>query len=232
MRSFDALRRLRVAAARAAARAHARTRVLALGLALGVALAPGNAAMATDLGTIGPTYGIGEQDMLEWIEKWVTAKVDSGEALRYQQEQAERIKRKLAEPDAIKAVSKAQRGRTRYFDPTFVAAQNVTDEAGKILVAAGTTINPLDRINLTRPLIFFDARDPNQVAFAKKYIDGRAGLAKPVLVGGSYFELMRLWRTPVYFDQQGSLTRRFGIEHVPAIVAQERKRLRIDEIAL
>ena len=101
-----------------------------------------------------------------------------------------------------------------------------------ILVPAGTTINPLDRVGLSRPLIFFDARDKSQVAFAKRFLDARAGLAKPILVGGSYFDLMKLWDTPVYFDQQSALIRKLGIKHVPAIVVQEGKRLRIDEIAL
>jgi conjugal transfer pilus assembly protein TraW len=41
---------------------------------------------------------------------------------------------------------------------------------------------------------------------------------------------MKAWRTPVYYDQQGVLTRRLGIKQVPAIVSQEGQRLRIDEL--
>ncbi len=37
---------------------------------------------------------------------------------------------------------------------------------------------------------------------------------------------------PVYYDQQGTLTRRFGIRQVPALVSQEGSRLRIDEVVL
>ena len=190
------------------------------------------AAMAVDYGRIGPTYPVKEPDMLEWIEKRVAAKVASGEALRYQKEQSEKIERKLLNPAPLLSVSKATRDRTVYFDPTFVVGENVADDKGRILVAAGTTINPLDRVGLSRPLVFFDARDKSQVAFAKRFLDARSGLAKPVLVGGSYFDLMKLWDTPVYFDQQSALIRKFGIKHVPAIVVQEGKRLRIDEIAL
>lgn len=190
------------------------------------------AAVAVDYGRIGPTYPVKEPDMLEWIEKRVAAKVASGEALRYQKEQSEKIERRLLNPAPLLSVSKATRGRTVYFDPTFVVDENVADDKGRILVAAGTTINPLDRVGLSRPLIFFDARDKSQVAFAKRFLDGRAGLAKPILVGGSYFDLMKLWDTPVYFDQQSALIRKLGIKHVPAIVVQEGKRLRIDEIAL
>ena len=45
-------------------------------------------------------------------------------------------------------------------------------------------------------------------------------------------ELVKAWRVPVYYDQQGTLTRRFGIGQVPALVSQEGLRLRIDEVAL
>ena len=41
---------------------------------------------------------------------------------------------------------------------------------------------------------------------------------------------MKAWRTPVYYDQQGVLTRRLGIKQVPAIVSQEGRRIRIDEL--
>lgn len=189
-------------------------------------------ALAVDHGRIGPTYPIKEPDMLEWIEKRVAAKVASGEALRYQQEQSEKMERKLLNPAPLQSVTKASKARTAYYDPTFVVDENIADDRGRILVPAGTTINPLDRVGLSRPLIFFDARDKSQVAFAKRFLDARAGLAKPILVGGSYFDLMKLWDTPVYFDQQSALIRKLGIKHVPAIVVQEGKRLRIDEIAL
>lgn len=201
--------------------------ILLAGLSLASSL-----AAAIDHGRIGPTYPIKEPDMLEWIEQRVAAKVASGEALRYQQQQSEKIERKLLNPAPLQSVTKATKGRTAYYDPTFRVDENVADDRGRILVAAGTTINPLDRVGLSRPLIFFDARDESQVAFAKRFLDVRAGLAKPILVGGSYFDLMKRWDTPVYFDQQSALMRKLGIKHVPAIVVQEGKRLRIDEIAL
>lgn len=204
---------------------------LALGAVFAIAFAQPQAG-AADYGKIGTTYEVTEPDMLEWIEKRVAEKVASGEAHRYQQQQAEKIKRKLLNPEPLGSVTRASRNRTQYYDPTFTVDENVTDDRGQILVAAGTTINPLDRVGLSRPLVFFDARDKNQVAFAKRYLDSREGLAKPILVGGSYFELMKKWDTPVYFDQQGALIRKLGIQHVPAIVSQEGKRLRIDEIAL
>lgn len=187
---------------------------------------------AGHLGSIGPTYEVAEPDMLDWIEARVRAKVESGEAERYQRERADEIKRKLANPEPLKTVSKALQDRTFYYDPTFVVEEHVRDDKGAVMVPAGTTVNPLDRVGLSKPLVFFDARDPRQVAFAKKFMDSKLGAVLPVLVGGSYLDLMSRWKVPVYFDQQASLIRRFGIQHVPAIVQQEGRRLRIDELAL
>lgn len=189
-------------------------------------------AQAGHLGQVGPVYEIQEQDMLEWIEKKVADKTKNGEALRYQQEQSRKIKQKIENPEPLRSVSKAVKNRVSFFDPTFTVTENVLGESGQILVPAGTTINPLDRVGLSKPLIFFDARDPAQVEFAHKFLAKRDGLAKPILVGGSYIDLMKRWQTVVYFDQQSALIRKLGIKYVPAIVMQDGKRLRIDEIAL
>ena len=64
------------------------------------------------------------------------------------------------------------------------------------------------------------------------FVATRPGSIKPVLTGGSYLDLMRQWQLPVYHDQHGLLTRRFGIQQVPALVSQDGRQLRIDELAL
>ena len=93
-------------------------------------------------------------------------------------------------------------------------------------------IEPLEVVSLSRYLLFFDARDPRQVGRARQLMASYQGRVKPILVGGSYLELMKSWRIPIYYDQHGLLTRRLGINHVPALVSQEGLRLRIDELEL
>lgn len=55
---------------------------------------------------------------------------------------------------------------------------------------------------------------------------------KPILVGGSYLDLMKAWNRQVFYDQEGALVRKLGITAVPAIVSQEGNRLRIDEVVV
>ena len=95
---------------------------------------------------------------------------------------------------------------------------------------AGTRKNPLEVVGLSKHLLFFDARDPRQVVRARELIDVYQGRVKPILVGGSYMDLMKAWKLRVYYDQEGVLVRKFGITAVPAIVSQEGQRLRIDEV--
>ena len=71
-----------------------------------------------------------------------------------------------------------------------------------------------------------------QVGRARQLIALYQGRVKPILVGGSYLDLMQSWHVPVYYDQQGLLTHRLGITQVPALVSQEGLRLRIDELAV
>jgi conjugal transfer pilus assembly protein TraW len=85
-------------------------------------------------------------------------------------------------------------------------------------------------VSLSKTLLFIDARDAAQVGRARRILDERGGKVKVILTAGSYLDLMRRLKHPVFFDQQGQLTTKFGIRHVPALITQEGKRLRIDEI--
>jgi conjugal transfer pilus assembly protein TraW len=53
---------------------------------------------------------------------------------------------------------------------------------------------------------------------------------KTILVGGSYMDYQRKTHRQAWYDQGGVLTTRLGITRVPAIVSQEGRRLRIDEV--
>ena len=48
----------------------------------------------------------------------------------------------------------------------------------QVVVPPGTVVNPLDTVPLSQALLFFDARDRDQVAEARKLIDARHGQVK------------------------------------------------------
>ena len=187
-------------------------------------------AQAANLGTIGPTYPVAEKNLLDVIMARLRAKEASGELKRHEQEARDRAAYAVNNPRPVDGLRRAQAARTFYVDPTFTLQSNVVDSAGAVLFPAGTRKNPLEVVSLSKHLLFFDARDPRQVARARELIEHYQGKVKPILVGGSYLDLMKRWNKPVFYDQEGALVRKFGIAAVPAIVSQEGLRLRIDEV--
>jgi conjugal transfer pilus assembly protein TraW len=222
--------------------------VVAAGLLLG---AP---AFARDLGVIGPVYPIAEPDLLQEIQAVLKAKQASGELERLQAEASRRIQARIATPVPVAGLKRAQTPRRTFFDPTVRFDENITDHQGRVVVAAGTVANPLSVVTWHRELLFFDGRDPAQVAYARDLVIAAAGTGtgtgtradsapsggdsggatlgaiKPILTGGSPLELSRQWQRPVYFDQGGKLVERLGIKAVPARVRQDGQLLRIDEV--
>lgn len=190
----------------------------------------GSPAFETDLGVIGPTYDIKEPDLLEEIHAKLLAKQASGELARMQEEGHKRAMASVREPKPVSEVSKTMVARTRYWDPSIVIQENIVDEKGRVLVPKGTVANPLDHMQMSKSMLFFDARDPDQVAYARQALSKVGKTVTPILVGGAVIDLMKQWKTRLYFDQQGTLVKKFGIKQVPAWVYQEGRVMRIDEV--
>jgi conjugal transfer pilus assembly protein TraW len=188
------------------------------------------AARAQDLGVIGPVYPIAEPSLLEVILSKLRQAEATGVLARLQRDTQAKVKRGIEQPAPIAKITKTTKARSFYYDPSIVVPYAIADADGKVIVAPGTKVNPLDTVSLSKALLFIDARDAAQVGRARGIIDERGGKVKVILTGGSYLELMRRWKRAVFFDQEGTLTDKLGIRHVPAIVSQEGKRLRIDEI--
>jgi conjugal transfer pilus assembly protein TraW len=192
----------------------------------------GGKVSAVDLGTLGPTYEIAEPHLLAFVEQRLREKERSGELQRLAEAARARGIDTVRQPPPVEGLRTTERPRTFYVDPSFTLDRNISDPLGRLLFAAGTRKNPLEVVSLSRHLLFFDARDPRQVKHARELSGRYAGRIKPILTGGSYLDLMKAWRVPVYYDQSGTLTRRFGIRQVPALVSQDGLRLRIDELGL
>lgn len=205
--------------------------VLAGMLILYATLLPTGAWAATGhLGVIGPVYPIAEEDFLKYIERKLkeakrTGKLDAlGKTMR------DRTRQWLETLPAVDGIRTTTEPRSFLFDPSITLPQDIRTPEGRVLAAAGTRINPLDTVSMTKRLLFFDGRDPRQRRLASQLIAEHGVRLKPVLVAGDFMPLSRAWQTPVYYDQGGLLTTRFGVTQVPALIYQEGGRLRIDEM--
>jgi conjugal transfer pilus assembly protein TraW len=187
-------------------------------------------AWPEDMGRVGPVYPVAEPDLLELIQSRLQQKQKSGELDRIERDFRDRSRRSIESPQPVAGLVRTRSPRTFHFDPSVSVPETLRDHEGKVLVAAGTRVNPLDFVSLSNHLILFDARDSAQTRKAlalRRHYQGRVHL---ILTGGSFIDFMQRFDVRVYFDQQGLLVRRLGIHQVPALVTQEGKRLRIEEL--
>ena len=206
------------------------TRAAAMMLATAIAVLPTVAmapcAAAKDLGVRGATWPVVEPDLLEEIEARLLDMRRSGELARLQDEARIRARRQLEEPEPVPGIAPATEERSRLFDPAITVAQDIRTPDGTLIAAAGTWINPLERLPLTRDLIFVDGRREAEIAWALAHDLP----AKIVLLAGRPLDLMRRHRRPFFFDTGGRLAARFAIAATPTLVEQDGSRLRITEI--
>jgi conjugal transfer pilus assembly protein TraW len=187
-------------------------------------------AQADDLGFVGPTYDIAEPDLLEVIQSRLYQMEESGELAKKQDEYRGRVVGAIEKPKPVTGIKATAVKRIFYYDPTMVLDHDIRGGDGSILFARGLKVNPLDHVSLREELIFFDGRDRRQVSFAQRTLRNLKGAAKPIMVAGEPLNLMRNWKRRVFYDQGGALVRRLGIRQVPAVVTQDGKRLRVDEV--
>jgi conjugal transfer pilus assembly protein TraW len=189
---------------------------------------PCSEAWPKDLGVRGHTWEIIETDLLAHLEAKAAAFVENGGLAAWQGDAERRVRSYVETPAPIAGVTPAREDRTRLFDPSIRVAEDIRDHEGRLIAKAGTLINPLDYVTLSKDLLFVDGRDEAQVAWALAFEHS----AKIVLVAGPVAALMREHNRALYFDQKGLLTRRFQIAAVPASVSQDGRRLRIREFPL
>lgn len=201
-------------------------------IALSVALfACSSVLLARDLGVVGPVYPIAEQDMLQTIEQRLTALEESGELARLEDDAKARYQAYVERPEGVR-LPRATQNRTYYVDPSLTVPYDIKDHEGRIIHPAGTTINPLDYMTLSKQLLFFDGDDPVQVEWARAMVDGDPLHIKPILTDGPVLALMKEWQVRLYFDQRGQLVEQFGIQAVPVTLSQDGIRLRVVEHGL
>lgn len=188
-----------------------------------------NAAAAENLGVIGKTYAIAEADLLAVIQEHLEGMAADGRLARTEEDLKVRAEAYVKRPPG-KHLPRAVEPRVYYHDPSITMTHDLSDHQGQIIHPAGTTINPLDYVSLTTPLVFFDGDDETQVRWVRALLGPAPDRYVVLMTNGPVIERMQAWQIRLYFDQHGRHTERLGIRALPAVVRQEGARLRIDEI--
>lgn len=188
--------------------------------------------MANDLGTYGETFDIAETNLLAFMGAKLQAAVKGGRVDALNRQFSATAKRHIEEPAPVAGLQTTETPKTWLFDPSITAPEDLHDAKGNIFVHAGDRINPLDRLpTYDRVMVFLDGRDERQVRLGLDK-SKRLGAQRVILIltAGAPVKLMKSSRTGFYYDQQGILTAKFGITHVPAVVERAGNRLKISEV--
>ena len=207
-----------------------RVSVLLVTAALGAVAGVAFPVAAKDLGVRGATWPVAEPDLLEQIEARLRGMERSGELARLEREARAGARARLEEPDPVPGIVPATEERSRLVDPSITVARDIRTPDGTLVAAAGARVNPLERMTLTRDLLFLDGRRAAEIAWALAREEEGGRPARIVLLAGRPLELMRRHRRLFHFDQGGVLAARFGIAATPSLVGQAGALLRITEI--
>lgn len=202
------------------------------GFLLGLLLFACMLAYPKDLGVIGQVYKIKEMDLVEFIESRLRKMEKRGELAKIRQGMVNTTKARVERPEPVKGLSAAKSSRSWLIDPSVKADNDIRDSEGKLIIKAGTKVNPLQQRSFSRTLIFYDGDNKEQVAWVKKQNGINNNKNKLILVSGSIPKQIKLFNKRIYFDQQGRLVSKFKIKHTPAVVTQEGLHFKVEEVAL
>jgi conjugal transfer pilus assembly protein TraW len=186
-----------------------------------------------DQGRRGPVMEIAEQDLIQMMQERVAsvdweAKKQAAVGRFWQKQQ-------------FNYIPPASHSRTRTIDPSVTVLQDLTGADGKVLMKAGTVLNPLDQVPFTQALVIFDpsvpgqmkildrvlpelAKQPNirQLTYLATQMDKEQGWE-------GYTSLSNRFEAPVYLVTK-EIIERFEIEHTPSIVTSDGKVFVVKEL--
>ena len=179
-----------------------------------------------DYGVHGNLFKIEEESLLKEIMAKLESAKENGTLEKLQQQFTEKVKAKVLRPTPVANLHKATTNRSWTYNPVYTQETDIVDDKGMVIIAAGTSVNALEKLKWGEPMIFIDGEDKEQIQWVKN----KHG--KVVLTNGTPLELGKELNRPVYFDQAGILCNRFSIKAVPAIIEQDGFLLKISEVKL
>jgi conjugal transfer pilus assembly protein TraW len=193
-------------------------------------LSTGSITSAADLGTWGETYPVMEEDFLQFIFKRLKTLEDKGSLHRAEQTWVMTVKAHSQRPRPVSQLSTTNTPQRFTVDCRVQLKEPLRDADNRVLVPAGKMINPLEYVSLKAPLLFLDADDEKQRQWAKNQLD-LFPRAKIILVKGDVAQSAKEFIHRIYFDQDGRLTQKFHLAHIPSRVIEHDQEIWVEEFA-
>jgi len=179
------------------------------------------------LATTGQTFKIIEEDLIERLHR----EIKKGEWKKEMTPEKVRHKLETLKPRDLARLPRASKDREWTPDLRWKLDFDVTDKDGNILYPKGFVVDPVAYVHLTGKYVIFDPQDELQM---KWFIDSKFtedGRVKVMVSGGSFLNLSKTFRRPIYYLPQ-QVVNRFKITALPVIIEQSRGRLLVREIVV
>ncbi len=186
--------------------------------------------LAKDLGVYGELFEITETDLIQEIKNKLTNMEANGELQKLQENWQKQAIRRAERPKPVEKYQIATENRVYFYDPSISVKHDIHDHKGKLIAKEGKKVNPLDYQEMKQNLLFIDSDIEKQLHWA--LAEHKKNHSVIILVNGSIMQIMRDYKTRIYFDQNGFLFNSFKIKAVPAKVSQDGDLLRIEEFVL
>jgi len=173
-------------------------------------------AFAINLGTVGVTYEIAEEDALAAFQE--RAKQVNWNKV-FSKEKAEKLIREY-KPEGLVSLPRASEDRTFHVDMTYTLEFDIPDGKGGILYPRGYTFNPLDYVQMPAILVVINGDDTDQVKWFRGSGYDKDFKTMLLLVGGSYSDLAEKLDRPVFYADE-KITSKFKLKVVPSVIRQD-----------
>ena len=186
---------------------------------------------AKNLGVFGHSYPVKERSFLSLIQERLAKFGDDDKLQAIQERWVKQVENHAIRPRPS-VVTKTQKTNFHYYTPAFTAQTTIRDSQGRVIVAKGAKVNALEKLPAYRPQwVFINEDDKEQVRFAKHYLQDKP-LAKLILTGGDVKRAEDFFDRPIYFDQEGRITKKLAITQVPATIKRVNNSLLITHVAI
>ncbi|PJD93812.1 MAG: type-F conjugative transfer system protein TraW [Legionella sp.] len=185
--------------------------------------------MALDLGNNGKVFDVQEHDIREVILARLNHMKSEGSLDKLEKALQEDMTKRIIRPKPV-LLTTTRDPKAYYVNPEIMVNENITTPDGQLIAKKGVYINPFDYVTYRKTLFFFDADDKEQRAWVKKHYKDYE-LVKFILTKGDIADASeKIGR--IYFDMGGKLSRYYHLRHVPAVVVQDKKQWKIQEIGV
>lgn len=177
-------------------------------------------AGGAELGTYGDTWDIRERNLITVLKENLKQHFEGRSQADIKRDMQQKAEDEAMRPPPVPGLTTGRETYSRLFDPSFTVQRDIADQNGVVFAHKGQKLNPFDVIPVfDETLYFIDADDDRQIAWMKQQVPGTT-TSRIILVNGNVRDSAQALGNRVYFDQTGSMTKKFGITQVPAEVKQ------------